>query len=77
MVNDILWKMLKSPCGAPLCTYYAKVHNKKNIYLYLIYNPCKFQSPSLYQWKDIAIYLKRNFVYFSFPWEGDFGFGAL
>ena len=43
----------------------------------MIYNPWKFQSPSLYQWKDIAIYLKTNFAYFSVPWEGDFGFGAL
>ena len=34
MVNGILWKTLKSPCGAPLCTY-AKVHNKKN-YIFLI-----------------------------------------
>ena len=43
----------------------------------MIYNPWKFQSPSLYQWKDIAIYLKTNFAYFSVPWEGDFGFGTL
>ncbi len=43
----------------------------------MIYNPWKFQSPSLYQWKDIAIYLTTNFAYFSVPWEGDFGFGAL
>ena len=76
MVNGILWKTLKSPCGAPLCTY-AKVHNKKFVYFLDIYNPWKFQSPSLYQWEDIAIYLTTNFAFFSLPWECDFGFGAM
>ena len=74
MVNGILWKTLKSPCGAPLCTY-AKVHNKKNIYFPHIYNPWKCQSESVkvkvWKWKCESENVKVKMWKWKFEGESD------